>query len=72
MPQLRLKAAHTHAGVVYPPGHVIDVDDVTARWLTQYDIAMPADAAVNAPQQRGSTRRCLPLPNPSTPSTPKE
>ena len=34
MPKLRLKVTHTHGGVAYPPGHVIDVDDHTARWLT--------------------------------------
>ena len=42
MPKLRLKVTHTHAGVAYPPGHVIDVDDHTARWLTERDIGTPA------------------------------
>ena len=68
MPQLRLKASHTHAGVVYPPGHVIDVDESTARWLTQHDIAMPADAEVHLPADRIQARRSTN----TTPATPKE
>ena len=44
MPRLRLKVTHTHAGVAYPPGHVIDVDDHTARWLTERDIGTPASS----------------------------
>ncbi|MDI6750491.1 MAG: hypothetical protein QMD73_09980 [Rhodocyclaceae bacterium] len=38
MPKLKLKVTHTHAGVVYPVGHVIDVDEHTARWLTDHQI----------------------------------
>jgi hypothetical protein len=30
--------------VAYPPGHVIDVDDHTARWLTERDIGTPANS----------------------------
>ena len=44
MPKLRLKVTHTHSGVAYPPGHVIDVDDHTARWLTERDIGTPASS----------------------------
>ena len=42
MPKLKLKVTHTHAGVAYPAGHVIEVDDRTARWLTDHEIAEPA------------------------------
>jgi hypothetical protein len=42
MPKLKLKVTHTHAGVVYPAGHVIDVDEHTARWLTDHQIGEPA------------------------------
>jgi len=42
MPKLKLKVTHTHAGVAYPAGHIIDVDDHTARWLTDHSIAEPA------------------------------
>ena len=42
MPKLKLKVTHTHAGVAYPAGHVIDVDDHTARWLADHSIAEPA------------------------------
>lgn len=41
MPKLKLKVTHTHAGVAYPAGHVIDVDDHTARWLIDHSIAEP-------------------------------
>ena len=42
MPKLRLKVTHTHAGVAYPAGHVIEVDEHTARWLTDHQIGEPA------------------------------
>ena len=47
MPKLRLKVTHTHGGVAYPPGYVIDVDDHTASWLIdqkigERDIGTPA------------------------------
>lgn len=62
MPKLRLKVTHTHGGVAYPPGHVIDVDDHTARWLTERDIGTPASsdllpvAAPVEPQKSNATR----------------
>ena len=31
--KVKLKAAHTHAGVDYPAGAEIDVDKSTAEWL---------------------------------------
>lgn len=33
MPKVLLKVTHTHAGVVYQPGSVIDVDSFTANWI---------------------------------------
>ena len=39
MPKLRLKVTHTHAGVAYPAGHDLDVDEHTARWLIAHRIA---------------------------------
>ena len=69
MPKLRLKVTHTHAGVAYPPGHVIDVDDHTARWLTERDIGTPANSDVlpvpEAPAARTSR-------TPPAAPTPKE
>ena len=62
MPKLRLKVTHTHGGVAYPPGHVIDVDDHTARWLTERDIGTPASpdplpvADLVEPQKPSATR----------------
>lgn len=42
MPKLKLLVAHTHAKVVYPAGHVLDVDEHTARWLIDHRIGEPA------------------------------
>ncbi len=39
MPTVRLIITHTHAGVVYPAGHLLEVDDFTARWLIEHGIA---------------------------------
>lgn len=41
MPKLKLKVTHTHDGVAYPAGHVLDVDEHTASWLTGRHIAEP-------------------------------
>lgn len=42
MPKLKLLITHTHAGVAYPAGHVLDVDEHTARWLIDHRIGEPA------------------------------
>ena len=44
MPALQLTAPHTHAGVRYPAGHVLDVDARTARWLLDQGIAIAPPA----------------------------
>ena len=49
MPKLRLKVTHTHGGVAYPPGHVIDVDDHTARWLIDQKIGERAIEPTGTP-----------------------
>lgn len=49
MPKLRLKVTHTHGGVAYPPGHVIDVDDHTARWLIDQKIGERAIGTPGTP-----------------------
>lgn len=69
MPKLRLKVTHTHAGVAYPPGHVIDVDDHTARWLIERDIGVPANSDV-LPVPEAPVAR-TPRTTPAAP-TPKE
>jgi predicted GTPase len=55
MPKLKLKVTHTHAGVAYPAGHVLDVDEHTARWLTD-----PRSA--NRPAIAPSRHRMPPMP----------
>lgn len=64
MPKLKLKITHTNAGVAYPAGHVIDVDEHTARWLTDHGIAEaathhpePAPAAPVAPVKTTNTSK---------------
>lgn len=69
MPKLRLKVTHTHGGVAYPPGHVIDVDDHTARWLTERDIGTPASSDVLPVPEAPAAR--TPRTPPAAP-TPKE
>ena len=59
MPKLRLMVTHTHGGVAYPPGHVIDVDDHTARWLIDQQIG---ERAI------GSTANSDVLPVPEAPA----
>lgn len=49
MPKLRLKVTHTHGGVAYPPGYVIDVDDHTARWLIDQKIGERAIGTPGTP-----------------------
>lgn len=41
MPRIELKVTHTHAGVVYPAGHVIEVEEHAARWLIERGIGTP-------------------------------
>lgn len=45
MPKLKLEVTHTHAGVVYPAGRVIEVDEHTARWLIERGAGKPVDDA---------------------------
>jgi hypothetical protein len=63
MPKLKLKVTHTHAGVAYPAGHVIDVDEHTARWLTDHQIGEPAshrpEPAADAPDASVKTAKTL-------------
>lgn len=49
MPALQLTAPHTHAGVRYPAGHVLDVDARTARWLLDQGIAIALDPPAEPP-----------------------
>ena len=63
MPKLKLKVTHTHAGVAYPAGHVIEVDDRTARWLTDHEIGEPAshrpEPAPDAPDASVKTAKTI-------------
>ncbi len=61
MPRIELKVTHTHAGVAYTAGHVIDVDEHTARWLIDHKIGElvhrhePVSAAADAPVKKTKT-----------------
>lgn len=63
MPKLKLKVTHTHAGVAYPAGHVIDVDEHTARWLTDHRIGEPVslrpESAPDTPEASVKTVKTL-------------
>lgn len=47
MPKLKLLVTHTHAGVAYPAGHVIDVDEHATRWLIERGIG---ELAIHRPE----------------------
>lgn len=46
MPKIKLNFTHTHAGVVYPAGHVIDVDAHTASWIIKNGVGKIVDPQV--------------------------
>lgn len=43
MHRIELLMTHTHANEVHFAGHVIDVDEITARWLIEKGVGKPAD-----------------------------
>ena len=43
MHRIELLMTHTHAKEVHFAGHVIDVDEITARWLIEKGVGKPAD-----------------------------
>ena len=43
MHRIELLKTHTHANEVHFAGHVIDVDEITARWLIEKGVGKPAD-----------------------------
>jgi hypothetical protein len=67
MPTIRLNVTHTHAGIAYPAGTVIDVDDYTSRWLIDHQIGTLA--APEAPSEATPTsppEDAVPLVRPRT------
>ena len=42
MPAIKLLRTHTHSGVAYFPGAVIEVDENSARWIVQHGIGIVA------------------------------
>jgi hypothetical protein len=50
MHKIVLLKTHTHANRAYFAGHVIEVDDHTARWLIERGVGRLADAA-SPPQE---------------------
>jgi hypothetical protein len=71
MPKLRLKLTHTHAGVAYPAGHLIEVDEHTARWLTERAIGIPVLGTVVSNEAAPAVPSPAPR-LPRIPATPKE
>jgi hypothetical protein len=57
MPKIALKVTHTHAGVVYPVGHVIEVDEHTARWLIARKVGEPATPSFAPAQKKSPAER---------------
>jgi hypothetical protein len=52
--RVRLITDHTHAGIFYPAGSVIDIPDADARWL----IAMQCATEIqhDRPKKKATTR----------------
>ena len=55
---IELLLPHTHAGVRYPPGARLNLDDTTARWLIERGVAQSAATPVgetksNTPSRKG-------------------
>ena len=67
MPKLRLKVTHTHGGVAYLSGHVIDVDDHTARWLIDQKIGERAIGTFGTPGTPAPPANSDVLPVPDAP-----
>lgn len=61
MHKIALLKTHTHANRVYFAGHVIEVDEHTARWLIERGVGKPADAA--SPPQEGAAAGTAPETN---------
>ena len=41
--RIELLKTHTHANEVHFAGHVIEVDEITARWLIERGVGKPVD-----------------------------
>ncbi len=52
--RIQLLKTHTHANEVHFAGHVIEVDEVTARWLIERGVGKPSDAAAGTPPDEGA------------------
>lgn len=48
MHRIELLMTHTHANEVHFAGHVIEVDEITARWLIEKGVGKPAVASTAA------------------------
>lgn len=68
MPRIELKLTHTHAGTVYPAGHVIEADEHTARWLIEHGVARAAIATPNPVLDGMVDFPAAPAPKPNKPN----
>lgn len=59
MHRIELLKTHTHANEVHFAGHVIEVDEATARWLIERGVGKPA-AAAPAPEAAATVAEALP------------
>lgn len=42
MPSIKLLRTHTHSGVAYFPGAIIEADEASALWIVQHGIGIVA------------------------------
>jgi len=72
MPHVRFNVTHTHAGVAYPAGHRITVDDHTARWLSERAIATLVTANSEPAAKDAAAMPVTPSPTPRFSKSTKE
>lgn len=72
MPHVRLNVTHTHAGVAYPAGHRIAVDEHTARWLSERGIATLVTVHSETAAKELAEMPVTPSPTPRFSKSPKE
>lgn len=72
MPRIELKVTHTHAGAVYPPGHVLEVDEPTARWLIERRVGRLVETAEAQAGPIGTTSAPAPKRKTTPPNTAQE
>ncbi len=60
MYRIALLKTHTHAGQVHFPGHVLEVDEMTASWLIQHGVGQAAEETMDTAAVESATQKSKP------------